>query len=266
MRDAMNIKTLKLKVTNAYLVRAGGKYLLVDTGYEYEWSLFCHRLVEVGVQMNEIGFLLLTHHHDDHTGLATRLVEANPAVKVILSRQGQALLASGKHFHTLEAGYVNRRIGWLLALKGRFDKKWTHSFPPYQARTSDILIDGETRLETLGIPLAGKIIETPGHSPDHISVVFDNGDCLAGDAAANFLQWAGANYCVISVDDLDQYYASWQKLIVSGAQRIFPSHGKPFSVEALQQNLGRHKKENMVLFRRKADKTADDGAGVTSDL
>ncbi len=81
--------------------------------------------------------------------------------------------------------------------------------------------------------------------------MFDDGDCIAGDAAANFLQWAGAKYCVISVDNLEQYYASWEKLISAGARRIFPSHGKPFSVAALQRNLGKHKKENMFPFVEK---------------
>jgi glyoxylase-like metal-dependent hydrolase (beta-lactamase superfamily II) len=196
--DEMNLQTLKLKVTNAYLVRAGEKYLLVDTGYEYEWDLFCRRLAEAGVRQDEIGWLLLTHHHDDHAGLVTRLVEANPSVRIILSQKGRALLASGKNFHTSEAGYVNRQIGFLLGLKGSFDKKWTHAFPPYLARESDLLIDGATHFEALGIPLAGNILPTPGGSPDHLSIVFNDGDCLAGDAAANFLQWAGAKYCVSS--------------------------------------------------------------------
>jgi hydroxyacylglutathione hydrolase len=251
MCEPMNIKSFKLKVTNIYLLRAGEKYLLVDTGYEYEWERFCQQLAKVGVGQDEIGYLLMTHHHDDHAGLVTHLVEANPSIRVILSCHGTALLAGGKHFHTPDAGYINRQIGFLLWLKGRFDKKWTHAFPPYQARENDILISGETRFEALGIPLAGKIIETPGHSPDHLSVVFDDGDCISGDAAANFLQWAGAKYCIFSVDSLDQYYASWQKLISGGAQRIFPSHGKPFAIEALQRNIGKHKKENMVLFMEK---------------
>ena len=246
----MDLKVLKLKVTNCYLVCVDRQYLLVDTGYEYEWSLFCQRLQEAGVSLDEIGYVLLTHHHDDHSGLLNNIVAANPSVKVMVSQHAPEILATGKHFHTAEAGYINRRIGLLLSLKGRFDKKWTHTFLPYHVRKNDVLITGETRFEEVGIPLAGRIIETPGHSPDHLSVLFDDGDSLAGDAVANFLQWAGAKYCVIAVDDLDQYYASWQKIISGGAQRIFPSHGKPFASEALQRNLGKHKKENMVLFAR----------------
>ena len=248
----MKFQTLKLKLTNDYLVPAGEKTLLVDTGYEYEWEAFCSRLSQAGVRPDQIGWLLLTHHHDDHAGLVTRLVEANPDIRVILSRSGQALLAGGKHFHTPGAGYVNRRIGFLLALKGRFDKQWTHAFPPYAPRESDLLLDGPARFEALGIPLAGRIVPTPGHSPDQVSVLFDDGDCLAGDAAANFLQWAGAAYCVISVDDLEQYYAGWQTLIAGGAKRIFPSHGKPFPVEALRRNLGRHKQKDIVPFISRA--------------
>ena len=247
----MNKKLLKLKVTNLYLIRAGEKYLLVDTGYEYEWKLFCARLAEASVRLDEIGWVLITHHHDDHSGLLNKIVEANPGVRVILSVLGEEFLAAGIHFHTSGAGYVNRRIGLLLSLKGRFDKKWTHAFPSYMVRENDLLVRGDTSFQELNIPLAGKILETPGHSPDHLSILLNNGDCLAGDAAANFLQWAGAKYCVISVDDLDQYYTSWQKLISSGARHIFPSHGKPFSVEALKRNLGKHKKKDMVLFVEK---------------
>ena len=253
----MDIKTLKLKVTNCYLVRAGEKYLLVDTGYEYEWESFCKRLREVGVGLDKIGYVLLTHHHDDHSGLLNKVVEANSGVKIIMSQHAKDLMATGKHFHTPEAGYINKRIGLLLSLKGRFDKKWTHSFPPYQMRKSDIFIDRETSFGELGIALPGKIIETPGHSPDHISIVFDDGDCISGDATANFLQWAGAKYCVISVDNLDQYYMSWQKLITGHAQQIFPSHGRPFAIEALQRNLGKHKKENMALFMEKNSSSAN---------
>lgn len=247
----MNIQTLKLKVTNLFLVSAGGKTLLVDTGYEYEWETFCRRLAQAGVKPGHIDYLLLTHHHDDHAGSLRHLVEVNPGVRVILSRQGREILAGGRHFHPPTAGYINRQIAFLLALKGRFDKKWTHSFPPYRVREGDLLIDGQVRFEALGIPLAGSLLPTPGHSPDHLSAVFDDGDCLAGDAAANFLQWAGAKYCVISVDDLGEYYASWQKLLASGAKRIYPSHGKPFGADALRHNLGRHTPEGMVLFAEK---------------
>jgi glyoxylase-like metal-dependent hydrolase (beta-lactamase superfamily II) len=244
----MDQKVLKLKVTNCYLIGIGDQYLLVDTGYEYEWELFCKRLDEVGIGLPEIRYVLLTHPHDDHCGLLNKIVAANSNVRVIVSHHAKEILLSGKHHHTPGAGYINKRIRLLLPIKGKFDKKWTHTFPPYKVRANDILITKDTHFRQIGIDLNGKIIETPGHSTDHISVLFDDGDCIAGDAAANFLQWAGTKYCVISIDNLDQYYKSWEKIIAGKARRIFPAHGKPFASEVLKKNLGKNKKENMVLL------------------
>jgi hydroxyacylglutathione hydrolase len=237
-----------LKYTYCYLVRAGEKYLLADTGYEYEWGLFRRRLREAGAGLEDIGFILPTHHHDDHSGLLAAITAANPDVRVILTPAGRELLAGGKHVHGPGAGYINRRIGLLLSIKGKLDRGWTDTFPPYRARPDDVLLSGDTSLRDLGIPLDGRILATPGHSPDHVSAVFDDGDCLAGDAAANFLQWAGARHCVISVDDLDEYYASWRKILAAGARRIFPGHGRPFDAEELRRDIGRQRKERMTLL------------------
>ena len=81
-----------------------------------------------------------------------------------------------------------------------------------------------------------------------MSVVFADGVAYVGDAAGNFLHWAGTKYCVISVNDLDTYYKSWRQLIESGAQTIFPGHGAPFPVAKLRENVGRQRKDHIVRF------------------
>jgi len=103
-------------------------------------------------------------------------------------------------------------------------------------------------LRNIGIDLDGKIISTPGHTRDSISLVFGDGDAIAGDAAADFLRWAGTKHCVISMNDLDAYYESWRKLAASGARTIFPAHGRPFPVARLHEDIGRQRKEHMVPF------------------
>jgi glyoxylase-like metal-dependent hydrolase (beta-lactamase superfamily II) len=249
----METKILKLKVTNCYLIGVGELYLLVDTGYEYEWELFCKRLAEVDVRLSEIRYVLLTHAHDDHCGSLNRIVKENGHVRVIVSQLAKGILLTGQHRHTPDAGYVNKRIALLLAIKARFDQKWTHSFPAYAVRSNDIMIAQDTDFKEIGIELDGRIITTPGHCAEHISILLANGNCIAGDACANFLQWAGTKYCVISIDNLSQYYESWEKILTGGAQRIFPSHGKAFRADELKKNLGRNKKENMVLLPREVD-------------
>ena len=238
----MHKKGLKLSVTNSYLIEAGGTYLLIDTGYQEDWALFRKRLDEVGVRLSEIGYLLLTHHHDDHCGLLNQVVEANPGVRVILSHRAKGVLLAGKNDTSHHPRFINSRVRLLFSLIRLFDQRWKdHPFPPYQARKTDILLQGDTCFNEIGIGLNGKMIETPGHSLDSISIVFEDGDCLAGDAAANFPSFFGTKYCVILIEDLGTYYQSWRKLLSEGARQIYPAHGKPFPAEKLRENMGKIK-------------------------
>jgi glyoxylase-like metal-dependent hydrolase (beta-lactamase superfamily II) len=136
-----------------------------------------------------------------------------------------------------------------MILKKKIDKSKNLKFRPYEKRECDIIIKGQTRLADIGIPLDGKIIETPGHTVDSISILFDDGDCLIGDSAANMLKFAGTKNCVIFICDMDTYYKSWEKVISLGAVRIFPAHGKPFSVNKLKENLWKNKAQNIVTAK-----------------
>jgi hydroxyacylglutathione hydrolase len=245
----MDKRELKLSVTNCYLIEMGNKYFLIDTGYKNEWGLFCKRLKEVGVGLSEISHIMLTHHHDDHCGLLKRVLDENQDIQIIMSYRAKDYLLAGKNDNTHGCCYVNKRVNLLFSLVRIFDKRWrTHTFPPYQSRVMDILVKGETHLKEIGIGLNGRIIETPGHSLDSISVVFDDGDCIVGDAAANFPQFLGTKYCVIIIEDLGAYYKSWRNLISEGARQIFPAHGKPFPSEKLEQNIDKNSRKHMVMI------------------
>ncbi|MGB9370758.1 MAG: MBL fold metallo-hydrolase, partial [Halobacteriota archaeon] len=104
----------------------------------------------------------------------------------------------------------------------------------------------DTGLREIGIPLDGKIIETPGHTVDSVSGLFGDSDCLIGDAASNFLQFLGSKYYVILITDMGAYYESWEKVIAAGARRIFPAHGAPFAVDKLKASLWKNTAENIV--------------------
>jgi len=243
------MKILRLKLTNCYLVPVNSKYLLVDTGYEWEWDTFQKGLDELNVRISDIEFLLLTHHHDDHSGLITNLIEINPKIRIIVHHLCSDYLKVGKHVHPSEFWHMNKQISIILSIKAKFDKKWTHSFPKYDGRDSDIIINGDTNLKDIGINLNGRIIETPGHSLDQIALILDSKVCICGDSASNFLHFAGLKYGLISIDNWDYFYQSWDKIIDSNVNKIYPSHGECFDVIKLQKNLRKNKKENMVLYK-----------------
>ena len=254
----MDIIPLKLSVTNCFLVKTGDQYVLIDTGYEDDWDLFRTRLKEADVELFQISHIILTHHHDDHCGLLHNILLENDSIRVVMSHLCKDLIRKGENDRTHGGGLLNRRVALLmhlkrlylsLILKKAIDKEKNLTFPPYQLRDCDILVTGDTGLRESGLPLDGKIIETPGHTVDSISILFDDGDSLMGDAAANFLRFAVTKYCVVFIYDMREYYRSWEKVIAAGARRIFPAHGGPFAVDKLKKNLWKNKAENIVSYK-----------------
>lgn len=255
----MDIIPVKLSVTNCFLIKVGERYVLVDTGYEEDWELFQAGLKKVGVAFSQISHIILTHHHDDHCGLLHDILRENGSIRVVMSGLCKDLIAKGENDQSHGGGLLNKRVAWLIRrkqfylsviLRKKIDKSKNLKFTPYTVRDCDILVDGDTRLRDVGIPLDGKIIMTPGHTVDSISISFDDGDCLAGDAAARMLQFAGTRNCVIFICDMDQYYKSWRKIIEEGAKTIYPAHGKPFSVDRLKANIDKNKAENLVQHKK----------------
>ena len=247
--------SIKLSVTTCYLVKTDEKYLLIDTGYEEDWELFQQRLKEANVEITNIGYILLTHHHDDHCGLLHSILQENSSIRVVMTELCNELIQKGNNDQTHGGGLLNKRVAFLvrrkqayvsLVLHKKVDKSKNLKFQPYTSRSNDILFKGEPELRDIGIPIDGKILRTPGHTVDSISVLFPNGDCFVGDSAAHMLPFAGTKYCVIFICDMDEYYNSWSKLIKAGAKQMLPAHGPPFSVDKLIKNMRKNKSKNLV--------------------
>lgn len=242
----MDIKKLKLSVTMCYLIPIKNKYLLIDTGYEKDKSLFYKRLSNLNISINDIAYVLLTHHHDDHAGLLNEIKSRNKSCRIIMHEKCADLLEKGKNDLPPGCGYINSRVNMAIKIFRKLNKDWDFTFPPYRIADNDIIIREETTLSKIGIDIPGKLLYTPGHTADSISLLLDNGMCFVGDAAANMLNFLGTRYCVIFITDLKQYYQSWEKLIKEKVKMIYPAHGKQFGIEKLQYNIYRNKRENMV--------------------
>lgn len=90
-----------LATFNFYLVKNQGKLMLVDAGVDSEkcWNHFNRVLQENGFQIADIDKIVLTHSHQDHTGLVNRIlafhnipVYAHPDAVVRLERNESFLM------------------------------------------------------------------------------------------------------------------------------------------------------------------------------
>jgi glyoxylase-like metal-dependent hydrolase (beta-lactamase superfamily II) len=238
---------IPLSMSQVFLLPCREGYLQIDSGYDRDYPAYCRGMAKMATRLQDVKYLLLTHHHDDHAGFLNELARDTPA-RIIAHEKAVPLLMGGTNDKTRGGGYVNRFIKVVAGLKMRLDPRWTLTFPPFSVRPQDILLigDDDQLLHSLGVP--GRVLYTPGHCIDHLSVVLETGETFCGDAAANFLVWAGTHHCTVFMTDMEEAYRSWQKLLEAGAGRIYPAHGRPFPAGRLRQEMGRIRSEQLIKF------------------
>ena len=231
----------RLSFTNVFLLECEGGYLLVDTSYDNLYPQFCRWLNRIGVDLDKIKYLLLTHHHDDHAGFAKALIEDTGAT-LIAHENSAPHLREGAHH--MDMDYLNACAEVTLTL---FSLIRRHTYPSYEVKDDDILIRGDESKLLREVGVDGEILYTPGHTDDSISVLMSNGDAFVGDASMNFLGFCRIRYRPLVYRSLEDVYRSWERLIEGGARTVYPSHGDPFDAEKLRQEHEHRRGETAEL-------------------
>ncbi len=219
---------LNLGITRCFLLKCRDGYLLIDTAYPKDFRKFERALDRLGVDIKRIRYLLLTHHHDDHAGFAARLVEQT-GCRVIVHQEAILPLRRGESEESIVP--VNRCTKLVLFLFAAVHRKFR--YPSLEVTDNDFVVIADEGALLKGIGIDGRILCTPGHTRDSISVVLSDGTAFVGDAAMNFLNFCRIRYRPIYIADTAAVFASWRKLTDQGAKRIYPAHGNPFASEKL---------------------------------
>ncbi len=221
----MKIDTIKLGVTNCYLLRDHGT-ILIDAGESGKSEKFLSKLKKLGVSPEEISLILITHTHWDHIGGARKLKSLTNA-NVVVHTNEKRILETGE---MLKPPGVNRWGRFLIKVLAKLGEK-----SKLETVEADIVIEDKFSLAEYGIE--AEVIFTPGHSSGSITVLLPTGEAFVGDTAMNMFPLTFRPGLPIFAEDLDRLKKSWQTLITKGAKRIFPAHGKPFDVEIIKKQL-----------------------------
>lgn len=243
-----NIIPIKLGVTTSYLIKIPSGFMLFDTGYEQDFPTFMKILKKHRINVNEIKYVFLSHHHDDHAGFVGDLSKLNKEMKLIVHEKSIPLLASGKNNKNNGGGIVNPLIYTLFRIKMFLKPDWTLTFPPFIIRDQDLIVYGVQNKLPDEVGIKGTIIHTPGHTTDGICLLLNGQYLLVGDQTSNFLNWAGAKHLTLFNENVDEVYQSWDKIISMNIKFILPAHGKPFMVERLKENLYKYSQKDLVKF------------------
>lgn len=184
--------------TNYWVIGAGASRFLVDLGWPGMFGAMKANLDRLGVPLREIKYGMATHYHIDHAGHAEEL-----------KRAGMKLLV------------LEPQVEWIPRMKEHI-KPQDHYL---DIRLDDNIVialeDGRAFLHGLGI--AGEIVATPGHSPDSVSLLLDDGSVFTGDLTHPKLA---------TDDQSDDVLASWRALRDRGAVTVYPGHGPPRNISA----------------------------------
>ena len=136
-------------------------------------------------------------------------------------------------------------LAWIFCKLMGLVGKAEHRFPVIDEKDNDRFIEiTETNKAEMEEILQGKILFTPGHTADSISLKVDN-VIFCGDAAMN--DFPSIKRLIIWIENKADFEKSWDVLLAEGADTIYPAHGHPFS----KSDLAKHKKHISKIRLRK---------------
>lgn len=192
----VTIVNIGYRSTNYWVVSAGRSRLLVDIGWPGTMGWMKANLRRMGIPLGEIRFVLATHYHIDHAGLAQEFKQAGVPLLVV----------------DVQAGAIPRM------------KLWTKPWDRYLDITTDgntLISCAESREVLARIGLSGEILHTPGHSEDSVSLLLDDGSAFTGDLPPEGIGGEESS----GMFDGPAIAACWVRLRDRGARRVYPAHG-----------------------------------------
>lgn len=194
MRKKTMTQIIQLKYgnTKCYLLKGTQKNLLIDTDWAGKLPQFFNELRKKHLKVQDIDYLLITHYHPDHMGLTTDLMKLGV----------QLVIMDCQKDYVHQSDYI-------------FQKEKNPYFQPIDDQQAKQLNLSDSQYFLNQCRIGGKILSTPGHSIDSISVILDSGEAFVGD--------------LYPQEQVPLYHdkilsRSWQNLISQGARFVYFAH------------------------------------------
>lgn len=188
----MNILNVGYDSTNYYLIGQDSTRLLIDVG----WPGTLPRLLNIfkrrRVPLQDVRYLLITHYHPDHAGLAQEV--KSKGIQLVVLENQLSFIPKLRTYMKPGNPFIEITLNDNLNLSFK---------------------DSRAFLRRLG--MNGEIIHTPGHSDDSVSLILDEGIAFTGDLPGS--AWAKD---LMSMHQVEQ---SWQRIQALNVRTIYPGHG-----------------------------------------
>lgn len=238
--------------TLCYLVRQNSGWLMIDAGLNHRdcFNSLCRQLAVLGIPLNDIRWLVVTHFHPDHFGLAGRITAASGATLVMHQRDWnmvQMVAGAAKSWSEDELAGWARSLGIQTSELDGYRQVvdfGTRLFPP--GVEPGLLLAGDD--EPVGDTGHLRAILTPGHSPGHICVYDDARKIIfTGDHVLLEITSHISPSFASGDDQLGEYLQSLKRMKGLDARLVLPAHERPFA------RLGRRVDELLRHHEKRLD-------------
>jgi len=193
--------TIKHKHANIYLIGEKDGCFLYDCGWQDSFPIIKASLREYGVDFSQLIGVFVSHFHPDHAG-SVELLRQHGVRPLILERQ---------------VPYID----WLNEFFKQKKNDPNGQFVPLDEKTITPISFSEASKILADYSIDGKILYTPGHSDDSISLVVGNA-AFVGDLPP--FETAGSY-------GKEEVLTSWNDICTCGATQIYPAHGEKYNID-----------------------------------
>ena len=243
---------------NLYLIRAGDVNILIDTGPNTpEARRYLEKnLNDHGLSVKDIHFVIVTHAHQDHMGLAGWIKE----------QSGAKICSHIRNVYWLTdyEGEWNRQRWYFLKfwhkngvpdeIIRKMELFWNFFKRHSLSTTVDCYVEKDSlfMVDTAEI----EIIFTPGHATGHISLKvedkFISGDHLLLDITSNPVIEAPLPEEQERPKSLPMYIESLERTLeIEGIKVVYPGHGEPFKdyKKVIKKRIKHYMSRKKAIFR-----------------
>lgn len=219
-----------LRSFNFYILEEAGTLSLIDSGVDSEecWETFIRTMTENGFTLRDLTRIIITHSHQDHVGLINRITSINE-IPVYAHKESIHCLKRDNNFFSLRVEFF-RQLYQKMGC-GTSGEKQVQKLKEAVRGNEKNKIKGDILPLNDSDTIAGlQVIETPGHSPDHL-VFFDShrkwlfiGDHLINHMSSNAL--VEPDRTGRRILTLIQYEDSLKKCLNLDIEIAFSGHGE----------------------------------------
>jgi glyoxylase-like metal-dependent hydrolase (beta-lactamase superfamily II) len=218
-----------------------GKNVLIDAGFNSPtWKkAFIKELSNLGMNLGDIDYCIITHNHLDHIGLTRELKKRNPAIKISMSDITDKVLkweTDESNFGEIEdeaikVSFEMKNCGLSEEERKRIVQFFTYWPKMRHYQKPDVILnDGDRILDDL------EIIWTPGHSFGHICIfdrkreVLFSGDHILSRITPHIGNFIIPGFLIEEYNDynftnvLYQYLKSLDRIDKLNPRIILPAH------------------------------------------